>query len=167
MDEKNIENNFFEIDGHTIEYNTWVLDLIKQDLINLDDTNKEFITYSLVDADILLKQLDSEANISSYSAKDLDNLIDLWRNKRTNFKYVEEQEFVNAIGAAFGNLLNTTYNLKWTIVSDEYGTDFACIREKPLLQAFPFDSVWKSVEKDRENSLQAIVDLIRKNFTVE
>lgn len=170
MNKKDLEQKTFEINDHTIEYTTWVTDKIEQDLINLNDVDKEFISYSLTDADILLKQLDSEKSIFNYSATDLDDLIDLWKTKRSSFRLVQEEEFVNAIGAAFGNCINKTFNFIWSIISDEYGTDFACIsKESSLaLKTFPFDSVWKSIEQnDRKRALQSIIELVRKHLDEE
>lgn len=158
------EHKSFEIEGRTVEYKTKVVEKVEQDLLNLGDKEKEFIAYCLVDAEILLKQLNSNIDLSNYRASDLDELIHLWLHRQSFFKLVSEEEFVNAVGAGFGNCLNKTYNTVWTIVSDEYGTDFACISENPNFQTFPFSSVWKAIEENRERSLQAIMDLIKKHI---
>lgn len=163
-DEENFEHKSFEIEGRTVEYKTKIVDKVEQDLLNLSDTDKEFIAYSLVDAEILLTQLSADKNLSNYSAQDLDELVYLWLHRRTSFKLVTEEEFVNAIGSAFGNCMNDIYGTKWTIISDEYGSDFACVSESPVFQTFPFSSIWKAIEQNREGSLQAIMDLIRKHL---
>lgn len=163
-DEENFEHKSFEIEGRTIEYKTKIVDKVEQDLLNLSDKDKEFIAYSLVDAEILLTQLSAEKNLSNYSAQDLDELIYLWLHRRTSFKHVSEEEFVNAIGSAFGHCMNEAYGTKWTIISDEYGNDFACVSENPVFQTFPFSSIWKAIEQNREGSLQAIMDLIKKHL---
>ncbi len=163
-DDENFEHKSFEIEGRTVEYKTKIVDKVEQDLINLSDNDKEFIAYSLVDAEILLTQLSPEKKLSNYSAQDLDELVYLWLHRRNRFKLVSEEEFVNAIGSAFGNCLNRAYGTKWTIISDEYGNDFACVSENPVFQTFPFSSIWKAIEHNREGSLQAIMDLIRKHL---
>lgn len=162
--EEDYEHQSFEIEGRTVEYKTKIVDKVQQDLINLSNKDKEFIAYNLVDAEILLTQLDSDKNLSNYSAHDLDELIYLWLYRRNNFKYIDEEEFVNAIGSAFGNCMNQAYGTKWTIINDEYGSDFACISEDPVFQTFPFSSIWKAIEQNREGSLQAIMDLIQKHL---
>lgn len=165
MDKENdFEHKSFEIDGRTVEYRTKVVEKIQQDFLNLNAKEQEFIVYCLVDADILLKQMDAEIGISSYSAQDLDDLIYLWLNKQNMFKLVSEEEFINAIGAAFGNCLNREFNTIWTIISDEYGVDYACISEQPKFETYPFSSVWKAVNEKRTNSMQAIIDLVRKHL---
>ncbi|QIK55922.1 DUF3806 domain-containing protein [Dysgonomonas sp. HDW5B] len=163
-DDENFEHKSFEIERRTVEYKTKIVDKVEQDLINLSDKDKKFIAYSLVDAEILLTQLSPEKKLSNYSAQDLDELVYLWLHRRNRFKLVSEEEFVNAIGSAFGNCLNRAYGTKWTIISDEYGNDFSCVSENPVFQTFPFSSIWKAIEHNREGSLQAIMDLIRKHL---
>lgn len=159
------EHKSFEINGRTVEYKTKIVDKIKQDFLNLGDKDKEFIAYSLVDAEILLNQLDGSKSLSAYQASDLDTLIYYWLYKRSWFKLVEEEEFVNAIGAAFGNLMNRETNTVWSIVTDEYGTDYTCVSESPKFQTFPFSSVWKTIQDKREKALEDIIDLVKKHLT--
>ena len=94
------EHKSFEINGRTVEYKTKIVDKIEQDVVNLSDKDKEFVAYCLVDAEILLKQLDKVKDLSAYSATDLDILIYYWLHNRSWFKLVEEDEFINALGAA-------------------------------------------------------------------
>lgn len=159
------ENKSFEINGRTVEYKTKIVDKIEQEVLNLSEKEKEFIAYCLVDAEILLKQLDNNKDLSSYSAIDLDVLIHYWLHNRSWFKLVEEEEFINAIGAAFGHLMNRECQTVWSIVNDEYGRDFSCISESPKFQTFPFSSVLKAVEEGRVGSLHDIIDLVRKHLT--
>ena len=93
-DDENFEHKSFEIEGRTIEYKTKIVDKVEQDLLNLSDKDRDFIAYSLVDAEILLTQLSPEKKLSNYSAQDLDELVYLWLNKRNSFKLVSEEEFV-------------------------------------------------------------------------
>ncbi len=165
METDGFEHKSFEINGRTVEYKTKIVDKIEQDFINLAEKDKEFIAYSLVDAEILLHQLDSSKSLSEYSASDLDTLIYYWLHNRSWFKLVEEEEFVNAMGAAFGNSMNRENKTIWSIVNDEYGTDFACVSELPKFQTFPFSSVLKAVEERREGSLQDIMDLVKNHLS--
>lgn len=153
----------FEAEGQTINYTTSTVEPVKQDFINLNKADQEFINYSLGDADDLLKTLD--ASISTYTAKDLDELLFRWNNKKYNFQYLDENQFVNAVGAAFGNYLNKEFDTVWTVINDEYGTDYACIGTTHNFQLFPFSSAWKAVEQNREDSLNAIVLIVKKNIT--
>ena len=163
LNEEDYENKSFEADGQTINYKTSKVEPVHQDFINLNEKEKEFIDYCLGDADDLLKTLHKD--ISDYSSKDLDVLIHLWINKEYDFKYFDENQFINAIGAAFGNCLNKEFNTVWSLITDEYGTDYACIGTGGhKFQLFPFSSAWKAIEQKREDSLHAIVLIVRKNM---
>ncbi|MDR0824533.1 MAG: DUF3806 domain-containing protein [Prevotella sp.] len=164
LDDKDYEDKSFEAEGQTINYKTSTVEPVKQDFINLNEADKEFIDYCLGDADDLLKTL-NDKNRSNYTAKDLDELLFRWNNKKYDFKYFEEAQFVNAVGAAFGNLLNRELKTIWSVISDEYGTDYACISTGEFnYQLFPFSSAWKAIEQNREDSLNAIVMIVKKNI---
>jgi len=164
LEDKDYKDESFEAEGQTINYKTSTVEPVEQDFINLNETDREFIDYCLGDADDLLKTL-GDRNISNYTAKDLDELLFRWNNKKYNFKYFEEIQFVNAIGAAFGNCLNREFNTIWSVISDEYGTDYACISTSEFsYQLFPFSSAWKAIEQNREDSLNAIILIVRKNI---
>ncbi|MDU1889438.1 MAG: DUF3806 domain-containing protein [Dysgonomonas sp.] len=164
-DHKDYEEESFEADGQVINYKKSTVEPVEQDFINLNEANREFIDYCFGDADDLLKTLSEDKNLSNYTAKDLDDLLYLWNNKKYDFKFFEENQFVNAIGAAFGNYLNREFNTIWTVISDEYGTDYACIATGEYnFQLFPFSSTWKAVEQNREDSLNAIVLIVKRNI---
>ncbi|MDR2955342.1 MAG: DUF3806 domain-containing protein [Prevotella sp.] len=163
LEDNDYEDKSFEAEGQTVNYKASTIDPVEQEFINLNDADKKFINYSLGDADDLLKTI--EKGINNYTAKDLDELLYRWNNKKYDFKYFEETQFVNAIGAAFGNCLNKNFNTIWSVISDEYGTDYACISTGEYsFQLFPFSSAWKAVEQNREDSLNAIILIMRKNM---
>lgn len=148
LDDKDYEDKSFEADGQTIHYKTSQVEPVQQDFINLNEKEKEFINYCLGDADDLLNILNK--NISYYSAKDLDELLRRWNNKEYDFKYFDENQFVNAIGAAFGNYLNKEFNTIWSLITDEYGTDYACIATgEHQFQLFPFGMEGNRTKKRR------------------
>lgn len=164
LDDKDYEDKSFEAEGQTINYKTSTVAPVKQDFLNLNKADTEFVNYCLGDADDLLKTLEGK-DITNYTAKDLDELLFRWNNKKYDFKYFEEAQFVNAIGAAFGNYLNRIFHTVWSVVSDEYGTDYACISTGDFkYQLFPFSSAWKAVEQNREDSLNAIILIVQKNI---
>ncbi len=162
--ENNYEDNSFESEGKTVHYKHKVLDKkIEQEFLHLSDKDKEFIQYSLGDAQDLLTLLPEKKSLSDFTAKDLDILIYLWNNKKRKFDHFTEAEFANAIGAAFGHYLNREVDTIWTIVNDEYGTDYSCIGKTHRFQLYPFSSVWKAIEQNREDSLNAIVLIVKNN----
>lgn len=165
LEDKDYKDESFEADGQIINYKTSTVEPVEQDFINLNEADREFIDYCFGDADDLLKTLPEGKSISNYTAKDLDELLYLWNNKKYDFKYFEESQFVNAIAAAFGNYLNREFNTVWSVISDEYGTDYACIATgEHNFQLFPFSSAWKAVEQNREDSLNAIILIVKRNI---
>lgn len=164
LEDKDYQDGSFEAEGQTVNYKTTTVDPVDQEFINLSETDREFVDYCLGDADDLLKTL-GDKDITSYTARDLDELLLRWNKKTYDFRYFEESQFVNAIGAAFGNCLNKEFKTIWTVISDEYGTDYACIATGEYrFQLFPFSSAWKVVEQDREDSLNAIVLIVREKM---
>ncbi|NDW09228.1 DUF3806 domain-containing protein [Dysgonomonas sp. 520] len=165
LDDKDYEDGTFEAEGRVVNYKKTTVDYVKQDYINLNEADKEFINYCLGDADDLLRTLPDDKNLENYSAKDLDELLYRWNNKKYDFKFFDEEQFVNAIGAAFGKFLNKEFQTIWNVISDEYGTDYACVSTgEHSFQLFPFSSAWKAVEQNREDSLDAIVLIVKKNM---
>lgn len=164
LEDNDYVDKSLEVDGQTINYKTSTVEPVEQDFINLNETDREFIDYCMGDADDLLQTLDGRS-ISNYIAKDLDELLFRWINKKYDFKYFEEMQFVNAIGAAFGNCLNREFNTIWSVISDEYGTDYACISTSEFsYQLFPFSSAWKAIEQNREDSLNAIIQIVKNSI---
>jgi len=143
------------INGDTIYFKTATLTSTPQDFINLDEEQKLFLEQSWESADILIRKYQSGSTIDNYTPKTLDNIIDIWNSNETKFS-CSENDFVNAIGVAFGFYLVKTCNMKWTIISDEYGTDYATTIEEIELVNFPLSSVAKAINQKREGSLNAI-----------
>lgn len=160
------QDESLEVDGKIIHYKHRVLDKkIEQEFINLNERDKAFVLYSLGNAEDLLKLLLKEKNLDSYTTEDLDELLYFWNNKKIEFPHIDENQFVNAIGAAFGHYLNKEIGTIWSVISDEYGTDYACIATgKHSFQLFPFSSVWKAIEQKREKSLDAIILVVKDNL---
>jgi hypothetical protein len=163
--EENFEDESLEVDGKVVHYKHAVLDKkLDQELINLSEKDQEFIRYSLGDAEDLLMLLPEKKTINNYTTEDLDELLYLWNNKKMAFPHTNEEQFVCAIGSAFGHYLNKEVKTVWTIVNDEYGTDYACAGTTHSFQLFPFSSVWKAVEQNREKSLDGIVLVVKNNI---
>ncbi len=163
--DENYQDESLEVDGKVIHYKHAVLDKkVDQELINLNERDQAFIKYSLGDVEDLLALLPDKKTIDNYTAEDLDELLYLWNNKKIEFPYTDEKQFVNAIGAAFGHYLNKEVLTVWTIVKDEYGTDYSCAGTTHTFQLFPFSSVWKAIEQNREKSLDGIVSIIKNHL---
>ena len=155
LTEKDYEHKVDTVDGEEIYFKTAVSASIPQDFTNLDTVQKLFIKHSLEGADTLIRKHQPNSSIDNYTPQTLDSLIDLWNDDSTQFN-CSENYFVNTIGTAFGQFMVKTYKMKWTIVTDEYGTDYATTISELRLSNFPLNSVVKAIEQKREGSLQQI-----------
>ncbi len=155
LTEKDYEHKVDTVDGEEIYFKTALSASIPQDFTNLDTSQKLFIKHCLEGADTLIRKYQPNSTIDNYTPQTLDNIIDLWNADSTKFT-CSENYFVNTIGTAFGQFLVKTYKMKWTMVNDEYGTDYATTISELNLSNFPLNSVVKAIEQKREGSLQQI-----------
>ena len=155
LTDKDYEHKSDTVDGETIYFKTAITANTSQDFTNLDNSQKLFIKHCLEGADTLIKKYQSKSSIDNYNPNTLDSIIDQWNVDSTKFA-CSENYFVNAIGVAFGHFLVTTYNMKWKMVTDEYGTDYATTIDDIKLTNFPLNSVAKAIDQKREGSLQTI-----------
>ena len=160
LTEKDYEHKVDTVDGEEIYFKTAVSASIPQDFTNLDTAQKLFIKHSLQGADTLIRKYQPNSSIDNYTPNTLDSIIDIWNEDSTKFTCSEDY-FVNTIGTAFGQFLVKTYKMKWTMVTDEYGTDYATTISELRLSNFPLNSAVKAIEQKREGSLQQI-SLINK-----
>jgi hypothetical protein len=163
LTDKDYEHKIDTVDGEEIYFKTAVTASIPQDFVNLDNSQKISIKHSLESADTLIKKFQPSSNIDNFTPQTLDNLIDLWNTDSTKFD-CSENYFVNTIGTAFGQFLVKTYKMKWTIVTDEYGTDYATTIKELNFTNFPLNSIAKAIEQKREGSLQQISLITKKQI---
>lgn len=152
---KDYQHKSDTIDGETIYFKTATSANTPQDFTNLDNTQKLFIKHSLESADRLIRQHEPSFNIDNLTPQTLDKIIDQWNTDSAKFS-CSENYFVNSVGVAFGHYLVKTYKMKWTMVTDEYGTDYATTIAEIKLTNFPLNSVAKAIDQKREGSLQTI-----------
>jgi hypothetical protein len=93
----------------------------------------------------------------------LDEVFGRWMNDTSKTK--KDADFViNSLGAAFGQYLVDNYNMKWIIVKDDYGTDYAVIHKNWNIIAFPLSSVNKGIEQDKQNLFSSIELMIKQQI---
>ena len=155
LTDKDYEHKSDTVDGEAIYFKTATSANTPQDFTNLDTSQKLFIKHCLEGADSIIKRHQPNSDIDNFSATTLDKIIDQWNHDSTTFDCTEDY-FVNTIGAAFGHYLVKTYKMKWTMVTDEYGTDYATTIDEIKLTNFPLNSVAKAITQKREGSLQTI-----------
>ena len=165
LTEKDYTHESDTVDGETIYFKTATTANTPQDFTNLDNSQKLFIKHCLEAADTLIRTNEPNSDINNFTPQTLDSIIDKWNTDTTGFSCTEDY-FINAIGTAFGHYLVKTYKMKWTMVTDEYGTEYATTIEELRFTNFPLNSVAKAVDQKREGSLQTI-SLMTKQHILE
>ena len=164
LTDKDYEHKVDTVDGEEIYFKTAVSASIPQDFVNLDMSQKLFIKHYLEGADTLIRKHQPNFTIDNYTPQTLDNIIDLWNADSTKFT-CSKNYFVNTVGTAFGQFLVKAYKMKWTMVTDEYGTDYATTISELNLSNFPLNSVVKAIEQKREGSLQQISLITKRQIS--
>ena len=165
LTDKDYQHNSDTIDGETIYFKTTTFANTPQDFTNLDTSQKLFIKRYLEAANILIKQFGANSNIDNFTPQTLDNIIDQWNIDSTKFSCSRDY-FVNSTGSAFGLYLVKSYKMKWTMITDEDGTDYATTLNEINLTNFPLNSVAKAIEQKRKGSLQTISLITKRQIGV-
>ena len=165
LTEKDYAHESDTVNGETIYFKTATTANTPQDFSNLDNSQKLFIKHCLEAADALIKTYDPNSNVDIYVPQTLDSIIDQWNTDTTGFSCTKNY-FINAIGTAFGHYLVKTYKMKWTMVTDEYGSEYATTIEDLLLTNFPLNSVAKAVDQKRKGSLQTISLMTKQHINL-
>ena len=163
LTEKDYEHKIDTVDGEPVYFKTAISANTPQDFANLNNSQKLFIKHCLESADTLIRKYQPNSNIDNFTPQTLDNIIDLWNADSSKFT-CSENDFINTIGTAFGHYLVKTYKMKWAMVTDEYGTDYATTIAELNLSNFPLNSIVKAIEQKREGSLQQISLLTKKQI---
>jgi hypothetical protein len=163
LTEEDYEHKADTVDGETVYFKTANSANTPQDFTNLDNTQKLFIKNRLAYADTLISKYQPHSNIDNFTPQTLDSIIDQWNADSSKFNCTEDY-FINTIGTAFGHYLVKTYKMKWAMVIDEYGTDYATTIEDLKLTNFPLNSIVKAIEQKREGSLQTISLLTKRQI---
>ena len=141
------------VDKDTVYYKSAETANENQKFMELEQTDKAFMTNCRKVADSLISSNYSGFSIKNYTPKLLDKLIELYNSD--NLK-CSQDIFVNSIGVAMGDYLVNKLNMKWVIVEDDYGREFGTTIEEIKYTNFPVNSVLKAIEQKREGSMQTI-----------
>lgn len=148
------------IDGEVVNYKVGQAQNTSQAIADLNKEQLSILTYNLTQIQSLLC-FHLKAINSKCDAILLDNLIDLWNEDDSKFS-CSRDEFMNAVGFGFGQYLVDTFGMKWKIVNDEYGEDYATMIENSTLINYPLSSVDKAIREKRVGSLNSISLLDKK-----
>ena len=94
---------------------------------------------------------------------ELDELLKRWNPPTAS---VEEFNLVaQVLGFAFGDYLVERHRLRWVVLSDEHGTDFAVTDEAGDFTAFPISTVGKRLDSGERDFLGPVAFTIQRQVT--
>ena len=159
------QNKTVEIDGEKIE-------IVKSENpvesnYGLQDLSQEHLLHFkglLEKSQIFIKKYNA-SNLSEniYDSRTLDFVLEKWRLDESNDKETQE-EVIEILGCAFGQDIVNELNCEWKLLTDEYGTDYTVIHQEYKINGFPFSSVLKAIEENRNGSLYDIKLVLKKNI---
>lgn len=135
----------------------------------LNKTELKFLSESLDDLNLMFERASMDSTKENYAITDLDNILQLWNKRDKSLKKFEEEEIVSILGAAFGELVNNTYQTTWSMTKDDFGSDYCCYRKNDNPShndfiIFPFSSVFRIIDLDKESSLEAVMLFIQEQY---
>jgi hypothetical protein len=96
------------------------------------------------------------------NADDLDELLKRWAPS-----VADPDEFdavTKTLGFAFGNHLARRYGMRWIVISDRYGVDFAVREETTRCTSFPLSVVAKRLESGERDFMGPVAFAIQKQI---
>lgn len=135
----------------------------------LNKNELKFLSESLDDLNLMFERASMNSTKDNYSISDLDHILQLWNKRDKTLKKFEEEEIVSILGAAFGELVNNIYQTTWSMTKDDFGSDYCCYRkndnssDKSFI-IFPFSSVFRIIDLDKESSLEAVMLFIQEQY---
>ena len=159
------EKKIVEIDGEKIETipskypleaNYGLKDLT-------DDQMSNFAAILLKTKPLLEKYSYNHNDTNNIDARILDLVLEKWKHDKSYDK-ASKEEIIEMIGCAFGQDIVDDLDCEWKVLTDEYGTDFTVIHKKYKINGFPFSSVLKAIDEDRQGSLYDIKLVMKKGI---
>jgi len=98
--------------------------------------------------------------------KDCDLAFANWQSAPKPRKYRNE-DVTQILGTTLGEHLVHELEMRWIVVTDRYGTDFAVKGKGRDVMAFPFSTVLKRIESGENGFLEPVFDSIRETLRDE
>ena len=165
LSEENYKKDTLRIDGEEIPFKSATTENEPQLKTDFTSKDKAWLVESIQKArqlknDYWEKPIPKEKEFMPHV---LDEVFEQWMNDTSRTK--KDAEYViNSFGAAFGQYLVDNYNMKWIIVTDDYGTDYSVIHKKWNIIAYPLSSVSKGIEQDKQNFFRSIELVIKQQI---
>ncbi len=137
-----------------------------QQKVDFADKDKNWLAQSLVNARIIESHYwkNPLPKEKEFLPEVLDEVFNLWMNDKSTTKQ-QANLVIISLGAASGQWLVDNYNMKWIIVTDSYGTDYAVIHKKWNIIAYPLSSVKEGVAENKKKFFSTIASTIQYQVT--
>jgi hypothetical protein len=105
----------------------------------------------------------------AWSLQDLDAAFASWLANGDR-QHCPPAAVERIVGAAFGDFCVRTLGMRWVLLTDEHGTDFAVVgagdgKKYESVRAFPFAVVGKRIEAGESGFLVAVYRLLKDRMT--
>jgi hypothetical protein len=108
---------------------------------------------------------DLDVGLRSAGSMDADELDELLRRWNPAVDTTEGfNQAAQVIGFAFGEHLARRYQMKWAVLSDEYGVDFAVTHETLECTSFPISVVAKRLESGDRGFLGPVAFAVQRQL---
>ena len=76
----------------------------------------------------------------------------------------KNDEVVNSLGAAFGQLMVKELNMEWVVVNDKYGEDWAIQHKDTGIISYPYSSIYKRIVSKKTDFMEPIFYVVQKSI---
>jgi hypothetical protein len=98
-------------------------------------------------------------NANELTLEDYDRAFELWQNdKQSDYS---DAQVVEIIGGHLGNKCVRDLAMEWSVVTDEYGTDYAVRSNQVQVTTYPFSAVLKRIEDGNSGFIHGIYHTVR------
>jgi len=91
--------------------------------------------------------------------EDYDKAFELWQNdKQSDYS---DTQVIEIIGGYLGNKCVQDLDMEWSVVTDEYGTDYAVRSNQVEVTTYPFSAVLKRIEDGNSGFIHGLYHTVR------
>jgi len=103
------------------------------------------------------------SNVDEPTLMDYDNAFRMWQNDESSV--FSDQQVMETLGGYIGNKCVADLGMEWSVVVDEYGTDYAVRSAETEVASYPFSAVLKRIEDRQNGFIHGLYHTIR--YTIE
>ena len=98
-------------------------------------------------------------DVDKLTLEDYDNAFELWQNdKQSDYS---DAQVIEIIGGYLGNKCVQDLDMEWSVVTDEYGTDYAVRSNQVEVTTYPFSAVLKRIEDGNSGFIHGLYHTVR------